>query len=338
MKAIILAGGEGTRLRSVSGALPKPMVPLLGRPILEHIIILLKNCGFEDICIAVRYRAEQICDYFKDGRAHGVRIVYSHETEPLGTAGAVKGCRNFYGKDDFLVISGDAVCDMELDRLFEKHISSGAAASVALYKEKNPNRFGLALTDGEGIIHSFIEKPDWPRVVTDSVNTGIYVLSPAAMEYVPDGVPFDFGKDLFPLLLKRREKLMGFDMDGYWCDVGTPLSYYKCCIDALEGRLKISPADGFSFTQDESAEDTPSDGIDCPCENRAAVMAVLSDAVMELGADYSDGIRLETPYFFLHIAPRESISAIHVSARAEDAEFAEELMLTAKELIEKLEL
>lgn len=338
IKAIILAGGEGTRLKAVSGALPKPMVSLLGRPILEHIILLLKKSGFEEICIAVRYAPEQIIEYFGNGGAFGVNIIYRREREPMGTAGAVKGCNDFYREDDFLVISGDAVCDMELDGLFARHRKSGAAASIALHKENVPTRFGLALTDNEERIRSFIEKPSWSKVVTDSVNTGIYVLSPRAMEYVPEDTPFDFGKDLFPLLLERGEKLMGFDMSGYWCDIGTPLSYYKCCIDALEGRLKISLSEGFSVSGAEVGEELAGGGIDCRCKNRAAVMGVLSEALLDLGADYSDGIRIAAPNYSLHIAPRETVSAIHVDIRSDDAEFAKELTLTTKELIEKLEL
>lgn len=314
------------------------MVELLGRPILEHTILLLKSCGFDEVCIAVRYEADRIIEYFGNGEKFGVKAVYRREDEPMGTAGAVKGCRDFYGRDDFLVISGDAVCDMALDELFRAHKKSGAAVSAALHREEIPTRFGLAVTDSEGNIRSFIEKPGWSEVVTDSVNTGIYVLSPRAMEYVPENVPFDFGRDLFPLLLKRGEKLMGFDMGGYWCDVGTPISYYRCCVDALEGRLQIRPSEAFSSAPDDIAEDAPQGGIDCPCRSRAAVMGVLSEAVLDLGADYSDGIRIIRPNYSLHIAPRVRVSAIHVDIRSDDAEFARELTLTAKELIEKLEL
>ena len=199
MKAVILAGGLGTRLRPVTGEHPKPMVPLLGKPVMEHIVELLRSAGCTCICAALHYRAGEIMAHFGDGRKFGVNMEYRIETENLGTAGSVKNCRDFYGDEDFLVISGDAACDYDLGVLMQSHREHGAAATIALCSEKTPLRYGLAVTDEEGYIRSFIEKPSWPRVVTDRVNTGIYVLSPKAMAYVPDGV-FDFGKDLFPKL------------------------------------------------------------------------------------------------------------------------------------------
>ena len=163
------------------------------------------------------------------------------EQEALGTAGGVKNCADFCGDEDFLVISGDAACDFELSSLVRAHRGSGAAATLALYRSAEPLPYGLAVTDGEGFIRAFVEKPRWPQVVTDLVSTGIYVLSPRAMALVPEGEPFDFARDLFPLLLRRGEAMLGLAMDGYWCDVGSPLAYYRCCVDALEGRVALEP-------------------------------------------------------------------------------------------------
>lgn len=240
-----MAGGMGTRLRSITGDTPKPMVPLLGRPMMEHIIILLREQGFTDICAAVRYRAGDIMGYFGDGSRFGVRLQYRVEDRALGTAGGVKNCRDFYGDEDFLVISGDAACDFELRTLMDAHRRSGADATIALYRSREPLRYGLAVTDHDGLVRSFIEKPDWRRVVTDLVNTGIYVLSPRVMELVPDSAEYDFGKQLFPRLLESGRTVLGVPMDGYWCDVGTPLSYYRCCVDALEGRLHLDLPEQF---------------------------------------------------------------------------------------------
>ena len=245
MKAVILAGGEGTRLKSVTGETPKPLVPLLGRSLMEHILLLLRRCGFTEICAAVRYRAEEIEKAFGDGSALGIRLCYRREDEPLGTAGAVKNCADFCGNEDFLLISGDAACDFDLAALWRRHRESGAAATIALKRDASPLRFGLAVTDERGEVRGFVEKPDWPGVVSDRVNTGIYVLSPRAMACVPEGKPFDFARDLFPLLLRRGERVAGMEMEGYWCDVGTPQSYYRCCADALEGRLKIDVPPAF---------------------------------------------------------------------------------------------
>ena len=337
MKAIIMAGGEGRRLRSVSGESPKPMVPFLGKPMMEHIILLLKAQGFTDICAAVRYRAEDIEGFFGDGSRLGVRLTYRREGEALGTAGAVKNCADFIGDEDFLVISGDAACDFDLAELYRRHKASGAAASLALYRDSEPLSYGLAVTDSGSMIRAFVEKPSWERVVTDLVNTGIYVLSPKILPLIPDGRSCDFGNELFPLLLARGEKLLGVELAGYWCDVGTPLSYYKCCVDALEGRLRIDIPESFRQRPAQNTQPHADGGaliLDCDCRDRARLMSALSTAMLDMGADYSDGIRLGR----LHIAPLSGRSALRVSVGGEDAEFARSLAFSVKELIEAIDL
>lgn len=341
MKAVIMAGGEGTRLRPVTGGLPKPMVPLLGRTMLEHIVRLLKKHGFTEICAALKYRAEDIERAFGNGAALGVHMQYRVEREALGTAGGVKNCADFYGDEDFLVISGDAACDFDLTRLMREHKASGAAVTLALHRSREPLSYGLAVTDGEGDIRCFVEKPQWSRVVTDLVNTGIYIVSPRAMESVPAGQPFDFAKELFPLLLAQGERLHGVALDGYWCDVGTPPAYYRCCIDALEGRLDITPGAAFARTAETPPVDTAETGaesIDCPCQSRAALMGALSEAMLDMGADYSDGIRLAGRGYSLHIAPLAAREAVRVSVRSQDVEFARALALDAKAVIDALGL
>lgn len=343
MKAVIMAGGQGTRLKAVTGELPKPMVPLLGRPMMEHIILLLKEQGFTDICAAVKYRAEDIIKYFGDGSRFGVSLQYRVEKKALGTAGGVKNCAEFYGGEDFLVISGDAACDFDLAGLMEAHKRGGCAATLALYRHPEPLSYGLTVTDTGGLVRAFIEKPRWDRVVTDLVNTGIYVLSPKAMEAVPAGRSFDFARELFPLLMERGEQLLGVALDGYWCDVGSPLSYYKCCVDALEGRLKLHIADGFLLpaAQEESlpdAADGASASVDCPCRSRAGLMGALSAAMLDMGADYDDGIRLHGSRFDMHISPLAKSSSIRISVSSDDAEFARELAISAKNLAEAFDL
>lgn len=340
MKAIIMAGGEGRRLRAVTGDLPKPMVPFLGRPMMEHIILLLKAQGFDDICVTLRYRAQDIINHFGKGDALGVKLSYSIENEPLGTAGSVKNCRDFYGDEDFLVISGDAACDFELAGLMKDHKESGACASLALYRSAEPVSYGLAIKNTDDSLRCFVEKPDWSRVVTDLVNTGIYVLSPKAMEYVPADRNIDFGKELFPLLLEKGEKLMGFEQEGYWCDVGSPLSYYRCCADALEGKLKIQLPDSFRSPAvlEENEPEALGVSLDCGCKNRARLMAALSEIVLDMNADYSDGISVRDPRYRLHIAPLPKRSAVRLSVQSYDSEFARSLAFTTKELIEALDL
>ena len=341
MKAVILAGGEGKRLKSVTGELPKPLVPLLGRSLMEHILLLLRRCGFTEVCAALRYRAEEIEAAFGDGSALGVKLCYRRETEPLGTAGAVKNCEDFYAGEDFLLISGDAACDFDLAALWGRHRESGAAATIALRREAAPLRFGLAVTDAAGNLRGFVEKPDWQRVVSDRVNTGIYVLSPRAMACVPRGKAFDFARDLFPLLLRRGETVACVEPEGYWRDVGTPLSYYRCCADALEGKLKIDVPPGFLPAEGEARPrcgEKAAAVMDFPCRDRAAALGALSTLMLEMGAEFSDGIRFPLAQGSVHICPRAETSALAVAVDAPDAEFAASLALSAGEIIRALDL
>ena len=339
MKAIIMAGGMGTRLRAVTGDTPKPMVPLLGRPMMEHIVNLLRENGFTEICAALRYRAGDIMAYFGDGSRFGVSMQYRIEKEPLGTAGGVRNCLDFCGKEDFLVISGDAACDFELKALMAEHKNRGAAVTIALFRSPEPLSYGLAVTDERFRIRGFVEKPDWPHVVTDLVNTGIYAVSPRAMELVPENTPYDFAKDLFPALMRRGETLIGLSLPGYWCDVGSPASYYRCCSDALSGKLRLDLPESFRRSSvDAAPDDCCEGGIDCDCRSRAELMGALSELFLDMGADYSDGLTLDTDRFKLRIAPLRNRSAVHISVDSSDAEFASELALSAKELIEALNL
>ena len=342
MKAVIMAGGEGTRLKPVSGDTPKPLVSLCGRPVMEHIVRLLKKNGITDICAALKYRPEEIQSYFGNGESFGVNMQYRIETEALGTAGGVKNCEDFYGDEDFLVISGDAACDFDLRSFIEAHEKHSPAVSIALYPHSDPLRYGLALCDGESCVRSFIEKPDWAHVVTNLVNTGIYIISPKAMQLVPKGEKFDFAKDLFPLLLKNDELIYGFPCDGYWCDIGTPKSYYQCCVDALEGRLSIDLCGGFEEQQKpDASEQLCSDGdyssTSVSCRDRARLMSTVSRTFMDMGADFSDGFRLKGDGYELKIQASPDTEALRILASANNAEQSKELAFSAASLLEALE-
>ncbi|MDD4715985.1 MAG: sugar phosphate nucleotidyltransferase [Oscillospiraceae bacterium] len=241
MKAVILAGGEGTRLRPLSITRPKPMVPLFDKPVLEHSISLLRKNGITDICVTLQYRPDCITDYFGDGSAFGVSLKYFIEETPLGTAGSVKACAKFLGDDDFLVISGDAVCDFNLNACASFHQSRSADATLVLYRHETPLEYGLVLTDRQGRILQFIEKPSWGQVFTNMVNTGIYFLSPRVLDRVPADSPCDFGKDLFPSLLSSGRPLYGCAAEGYWCDIGDCAAYLTCMADILSGKTQFSP-------------------------------------------------------------------------------------------------
>lgn len=206
------------------------------------------------------------------------------------------------------------------------------------------------MTDSDRQIRGFVEKPTWERVVTDLVSTGIYAISPRAMDYVPDDTACDFARELFPRLLKRGEKLCGIEVPGYWRDIGSPLSYYRACIDALEARLHITPGAAFSAAittppaePSYTARPLPhieqyDDGgeLICPCRDRAAVMRTLSEALLDYGADYSDGLTLSRAGYRLHIAPMSDTNALRVSVTSPDAELAHSLALSTAEVLDVL--
>ena len=340
MNAIILAGGEGTRLKSVTGDLPKPMVPLCGKPVLEHILALLKRNGVTDACMALHYRPAVIREHFGDGARFGMRLSYHEETAQLGTAGGVRACADYYGDRDFLVISGDCICDFDLRALMEAHRRHRSAVTMALYAHEQPLQYGIVLTDRADRVVSFVEKPDWERVVSDLVNTGIYILSPAAMGYVPSGRPFDFAKDLFPRLMEAGHEMRGVRMEGYWCDIGTPRAYYQCCLDALDGKIRLEGL-GQPEPEHPAYYRRPDSGAQKVyyCRSRAKLMRVLSQSLMEAGADFSDGVRLENDAGRVRIAPAPDSEAVLIEAQAADpsksAELAEGFLGLVKGLEEK---
>ena len=208
-----MAGGEGTRLRPLTSNQPKPMVPIVGKPCMEHIVELLKEHGFEDVIVTVAFLPQAIRCYFGDGESLGVNISYSVEETPLGTAGSVRLATRRLD-EPFLVISGDALCDVDLGAMLAAHRERGAAVTIGLKSVDNPLEFGIVVTDEDGRIERFLEKPSWGQVFSDTINTGIYVLEPEVLTHVPDDGPYDFSKELFPLLLEMGRPLYGHVFDG----------------------------------------------------------------------------------------------------------------------------
>lgn len=238
MKAVVMAGGEGTRLRPLTINRPKPMVSLVDRPVLQHIIELLKLNGITDIIVTVQYLANSIQDYYGDGSAYGVNITYSLEDVPLGTAGSVKLAEEWL-TEPFLVISGDALTDFDLSKIIAHHNSTGAMATLTLTRVANPLDYGVIITDDEGNVRQFLEKPSWGEVFSDTVNTGIYVLNPEVLTYIERNRITDWSKDVFPRMLNRGDKIQGYIASGYWTDVGTIEEYMRACGDYLSGRVKL---------------------------------------------------------------------------------------------------
>jgi mannose-1-phosphate guanylyltransferase/phosphomannomutase len=241
VKAVVMAGGEGTRLRPLTSNQPKPMVPIVGKPCMEHILELLKEHGFDDVIVTLAFLPQAIRSYFGSGETLGLNIEYSVEELPLGTAGSVGLAREALD-DTFLVISGDALCDVDLGALVSFHREQGAAATIGLKSVDNPLEFGIVVTDEEGRIERFLEKPSWGQVFSDTINTGIYVLEPEVLRHMPTDGPYDFSKQLFPLLLEMGRPLYGHVLDGYWQDIGNLDQYRQANFDALDERVRLNVA------------------------------------------------------------------------------------------------
>jgi mannose-1-phosphate guanylyltransferase / phosphomannomutase len=238
MKAVVMAGGEGTRLRPLTSNQPKPMVPIVGKPCIEHILELSRRHGIEDVIVTVAFLPQAIRSYFGDGESLGLNVEYSVEESPLGTAGSVRLASGRLD-DTFLVISGDALCDFDLTKVIDFHREKEAAVTIALKSVENPLEFGIVVTDSEGRVERFLEKPSWSQVFSDTINTGVYVLEPEVLEHVPDDCPYDFSKELFPLLLEMGRPVYGYVAEGYWQDIGNLTQYRQANFDALDGRVRL---------------------------------------------------------------------------------------------------
>ena len=236
MKGIIMAGGEGSRLRPLTCDLPKPMVPVMNKPVMAYSIELLRRYGIHEIGVTLQYRPEQIMDHFQDGSEYGVRIHYYIEETPLGTAGSVKNTGDFLDQP-FVVISGDALTDINLEKAVIFHKKKGSAATLVLKRVDIPLEYGVVVTDELGAIVRFLEKPSWGEVFSDTVNTGIYILEPEVLDYFEAGRKFDFSQDLFPLLLKDGQPMYGYISDGYWCDIGNSFTYLTAHYDMLSDKV-----------------------------------------------------------------------------------------------------
>ena len=234
-----MAGGEGTRLRPLTSNAPKPMLPLVNRPMMEHIIELLATHGIEDIVVTVAFMANAIRNYFGDGSEFGVRMVYATEESPLGTAGSVRNAMDELD-DTFLVISGDVLTDLDLTALIRAHEERSALATIGLVRVENPLEYGIVIANEDGSIERFLEKPTWGQVFSDTINSGIYVLEPEIFDWIAPEQSVDFSSDVFPALLDAGKGVFGSVADGYWEDVGTLSAYVRAHKDILDHRVVVS--------------------------------------------------------------------------------------------------
>src|SRR5437899_8733373 len=238
MKAVVMAGGEGSRLRPLTSRQPKPLVPVAGRPIMEHILLHLRRHQMRDVIATVQYLGASIRNYFGDGSEQGVALTYSVEYSPLGTAGSVMLARQQLN-EPFVVISGDSLTDIDLGAAARFHREHKAIATIVLKPVPNPLEYGVVVVDDGRAVQRFIEKPSWGEVISDLANTGIYLLDPAVFGFFRPGEVTDWSGDVFPKLLKQGEPVFGWVTSGYWEDVGSHAAYVKANFDCLEGRVKV---------------------------------------------------------------------------------------------------
>ncbi|HEX2089485.1 MAG TPA: sugar phosphate nucleotidyltransferase [Actinomycetota bacterium] len=242
MRAVVMAGGQGTRLRPLTSNQPKPMLPIVGRPMMQHILRLAHNHGFNEIVATVHFLASVVRNFFGDGSDLGLSLSYATEEEPLGTAGSVKNAAPLLD-ERVLVLSGDSVTDVDLTELVQYHEKKGAAVTVTLKRVKDPLEFGIVITDDEGRVERFLEKPGWGEVFSDTINTGIYVIEREVIDLIPEG-EVDFSKDLFPTLLDKGFPIYGYVTDRYWADVGNFDGYMQAHRDVLDRKVQLE-LDGF---------------------------------------------------------------------------------------------
>ena len=233
-----MAGGEGSRLRPLTSRQPKPLVPVAGRPIMEHILLHLRRHQMREVVATVQYLGSSIRNYFGDGSEQGIALTYSVEDSPLGTAGSVMLARQQLN-EPFVVISGDALTDIDLGAAARFHRERKAIATIVLKPVPNPLEYGVVVVDEGGAVQRFIEKPSWGEVISDLANTGIYILDPAVFDFFRAHEVTDWSGDVFPKLLKEGEPVFGWIADGYWEDVGSHVAYAKANFDCLDGKVKV---------------------------------------------------------------------------------------------------
>jgi len=239
MKAVVMAGGEGSRLRPLTSNRPKPLVPVATVPIMEHIVRHLAHQGFTEQLSTLFYLGDEIQSYFGSGADFGVSMEYSVEPVPLGTAGSIKKAEESLKDETFLIVSGDALTDCDFKKAVEFHKEKGAVATLILYRVPNPLEFGLVITDDSGKVVRFLEKPSWSEVFTDTVNTGMYILEPCVFELMEPNRSYDWSQDIFPKLLEMGAPIYGYVMDGFWSDVGSLQQYREAQEQVLRHEVQL---------------------------------------------------------------------------------------------------
>ncbi|HEY9755532.1 MAG TPA: NDP-sugar synthase [Oculatellaceae cyanobacterium] len=242
MKAMVLAAGVGSRLDPLTANLPKPLVPVVNKPVMEHILALLRQHGFNEVCANLHYLPESIVDYFGDGGKFGLKLKFQHEPKLSGDAGGVRSCKEFLQDGTFIVIMGDLITDADLGALVRKHKEKKALASIAVKQMDDVSRFGVIVRNEEGFITGFQEKPKQEEALSNLISTGIYILEPEVFNFIPETGDYGFGRQLFPKLVESGEKVLSIEIESYWSDVGTIDQYRQSNLHALAEQVHLPMA------------------------------------------------------------------------------------------------
>ncbi|MFH1380034.1 MAG: NDP-sugar synthase [bacterium] len=239
LRIMMLAAGEGTRMRPLTYFSPKPLNPILNKPVMEHTLVNLAKQGIKEVMINISYFPEKIKQYFGDGKKYGLKISYSLEHKALGTAGGVKNVEQFFAKNTFVIVSGDGLSDINLTRVVDFHKKKKALGTMVLSKVDSKYEYGVVIKNSDGKITRFLEKPRWSDILPGEVNTGIYVFEPEIFKYIPKDTFYDFGLQVWPRLLKIKKKIYAYNSDEYWCDIGGLDVYRQAHWDGMDKRLSL---------------------------------------------------------------------------------------------------
>jgi mannose-1-phosphate guanylyltransferase/mannose-1-phosphate guanylyltransferase/phosphomannomutase len=254
---MLLAAGLGTRLRPLTYEVPKPLVPVVGTPVMEHIVRLLARHGFDDVVCNLHYFPDQIQNRFGDGSRWGLRLSYAYEEELLGTAGGVRNVRDHFGDETFLIISGDALTDIDLTALWKAHREQGGIATLSLKRVDDPSQIGVVILGEDARIQGFQEKPDPAEALSNLGNCGIYVMEPEIFDYFPDTPFVDWALDVFPTLLDQDVPFYGYEIHEYWNDIGNIREFRQGNFDALTGEVRVEIEAGRLNPDVEGIEEPP---------------------------------------------------------------------------------
>jgi len=292
MQALILAGGKGTRLRPLTMHTPKPVVPLANRPFLLYQLELLKRADVSDVILSLSYQPHKIEDRLGDGTDYDVRISYTVETSPLGTAGAYRHAAGLI-RETTVVFNGDVLTDLNLNEVIRFHKERNATATIVLVPVANPTAYGLVETEQDGRVKRFLEKPKPEEVTCNTINAGVYILEPRVLDYIPEGEPFMFEYGVFPQLLENGEDFFAYVFEGYWKDIGTSTSYLEANLDVINGRVNVLPKQVYEPGEkfDASADVDATAVVDPTCTLRAGVQIV--NSVVSRNCFIEEGARIE---------------------------------------------